>query len=1424
MVNINTNIGSLMAAKGMKVVQRNVDTASLRLSTGLRVNFSADDAAGLAVSNKMVSQIRGMEVALKNTSDGISLLQTAIAGMQNSLDIAQRMRELAIQSHNGVYVYEERLNLQQEVDELLGELNRIATHTKFNDVNLLDGTYDKDIRVGNTNPEIVRVTIDGMGINKHVEGESYATGHATQILSPIEYAIGTSEFGTPNTSYASGETDPRYLASATASGTSEFNLPANSQSTLISSSPSYLLEDLATGTSSFNIPAQSSASGVSTPFYHTFTNAEIRTGSISKTSTFTEVGFNNGDFSEGEATQNGNVVSIPGWDIYLENAFLDGRPFEIAGHQAPLDTSYPPSFTQEVTHLENEMRTQDINNFVQNGELVLDQKNQNSGLYASTGPGFHIARGPYVVSQAGVSLEAGDSVSFEWFGMAGGDAYDVYAYLVEETTGATVNLINASSPNSGTSTAQDGLGVNGWITQETTVNTAGSYKFVFIAGTFDRTGFRYSGNGLKIRNIDVTQANPPVQNEYKAAVTVQAVESDEVRISGTLLGSAELSKQTDPGGIYSILPTGVDFGKFNIDPLNGDIVSNQPLRYNDKNTYKFDIEYTGPNGVSHVENVTLRLTPHDEAYSQLTVQESNEVLIDPAALTSFQNFIDFENQRNAGQVLEFTLSAYSDNDGNPLNNGQLSDFTRFSIDPITGLIRSNGPLDFSLDSDYHFDITARAADGREFVNHVILNLEDTFSSTANFEVEETNRIKINLADLTASADFAQRYAGGTFSIPNSGLDNDIFSIVGNEIIANENFRIPNKGTYQFQLNYTDGVVQHTETVSINLTRFLQADSTLTALEAEQVGLSIDDLTHISNFASDDNYAGTFRLERYDNNDGNPANDGDADDVNEFYIANGTREIFSYNPLDFTAEDTFHFNVVYTASNGTEFKDRVILSLQDTLGSTAYLRVEEADQIIINIADLTATNTYSTLNPGGDFSIGLGSELFQIQGNQIVANKEFRKEDQGQYELELIYTHNGIQHVEQITVELTRFLQSQGTFTALEANTVNLSRDALTHLNDFANDNPGGSYSLSGPDANLFNVNSSGSIYSLNTLDFDTQQNYRVNLDYISDAGTFSSELTLNIQDTLSGQANLSCEEAQSIIVSGNLLQSLQAYAAKDGNQGSFELLEQGDHDLFTIAADGTLTSKGEVRMATKPVLDLFIQYSSNTIDNFVEHIQIALTPTSYDHSRSEFIAKESSEVIIVPQINQFLAAYAAEDNYAGRFEISQSPYTNQPDYNFFNIDSTGKISSKGQIDFEEDQREFEITVYYHHSSGQKKYTDFRRLDITNDKRDDNNLALEDLDITTRANAAEAAELLNKIIVRITASQAKLGAIQNRFTHNIENLNMNIMMANQANGRIIDADYAKESTYLARSQILEQAATDMLVKANQAKQNLLILLQ
>ena len=917
MVNINTNTGALMAARAAQFVQRNVDTAALRLSSGLRVNSSADDAAGLAVSNKMVSQLKGMGSALKNTSDGISLIQTATAGMQTSLEIAQRLRELALQSHNGVYVNGDRNNIQSEADELLGELNRVASHTKFNDINLLDGSYSQDMRVGNTNPEIVNVTIDGMGINKHIEGESYAFGNSTQILSPLEYAAGSSEFGSPNTSMALGEMNPVYLATSTATGTSSFNLPATSSAATTSSNPAYLTTDTASGSSSFDILAQSNATSTSNvEEYQAITNAEIRTASLSTASTFTSTGFTNGDFSDGTATQNGNIVSIPGWDIHLENAFLDGRSFDIGGFQAPTDTTYGPSFTQEVSHLSGNFQNTNLNDFVQNGELILDQG------AGSTNPGYHVARGPYVISQDAVTLEVGDSVSFDWYGLSGGDAYDVYGYLLNEDTGATINLLNQTSTTSYTSTEQEGLGSSGWISASNTINVAGIINLSLLPVRLTGLAGGYSGNGLKLRNVDVQQANPPPANELTARVTVQAVESDEVRIAGNLLTSAQTSATTDPGGTFSILPTGTDFSQFSINAATGDIASVGPLRYDTQQDYEFTVRYAGPGGVQHDETVILRLTPHDEASSVVTAQEAQQVVIDASDLPSFQKFIDFEASRGGGQVLTYTLSSYSDTDSNPANDGDPNDFTLFQIDSMTGQVTSNGELDFSVEEDYHFNITATAADGRTFVNHVILNLTDTVNSTASFSVEETDQIVLNISDLTSSSDFATRNPGGTYSI-GSGLDGSAFSVVGGQIIANSNFRIPNQSSYSFDLVYTSGADQHTERVTIDLTRFMQSDTQLTADESTQVTIARGAFTELDAFAASDSYGGAYRLERYDNADGNPANDGDADDFTQFAL-NSDGSVYATSALDFSVEETFHFNLVYRASDGREFTDRVIL--------------------------------------------------------------------------------------------------------------------------------------------------------------------------------------------------------------------------------------------------------------------------------------------------------------------------------------------------------------------------------------------------------------------------------------------------------------------------------------------------------------------
>ena len=138
---INTNVSSLTAQRNLSMSQSSLATSMQRLSSGLRINSAKDDAAGMAISDRMTSQIRGLNQAARNANDGISLAQTAEGAMGAAGDILQRVRELAVQSANASNSAGDRQALQQEVGQLVAELDRIAQNTEFNGQKVLDGTF-----------------------------------------------------------------------------------------------------------------------------------------------------------------------------------------------------------------------------------------------------------------------------------------------------------------------------------------------------------------------------------------------------------------------------------------------------------------------------------------------------------------------------------------------------------------------------------------------------------------------------------------------------------------------------------------------------------------------------------------------------------------------------------------------------------------------------------------------------------------------------------------------------------------------------------------------------------------------------------------------------------------------------------------------------------------------------------------------------------------------------------------------------------------------------------------------------------------------------------------------------------------------------------------------------------------------------------
>lgn len=192
---VNTNVSSLNARRQLFTSSIGLDTAFQRLSSGFRINSAADDAAGLQISDRMTSQIMGLDQAVRNANDGISLAQTAEGAMSEITTALQRIRVLAIQSQNGINSSSDRFALQKEVSALKSEISRVATTTQFGGVDILTGGYSAAFLVGANAGQYISVNISrngGYGFSGLTNGTDLtvvSASGASAALTTIDSAI-----------------------------------------------------------------------------------------------------------------------------------------------------------------------------------------------------------------------------------------------------------------------------------------------------------------------------------------------------------------------------------------------------------------------------------------------------------------------------------------------------------------------------------------------------------------------------------------------------------------------------------------------------------------------------------------------------------------------------------------------------------------------------------------------------------------------------------------------------------------------------------------------------------------------------------------------------------------------------------------------------------------------------------------------------------------------------------------------------------------------------------------------------------------------------------------------------------------------------------------------------------------------------------
>ncbi|MGZ3443650.1 MAG: flagellin N-terminal helical domain-containing protein, partial [Polyangia bacterium] len=181
---INTNINSLNAQRNLSTSQNSLATSMERLSSGLRVNSAKDDAAGLAIADRMNAQIRGTNVAIRNANDGISLAQTAEGALATVTDALQRMRELAVQAQNGTNGTSDRANLDTEYQALSAEITRIAAQTKFNGTAIVGaGAGAQVFQVGANNGDTLTITTTAVTT---VAGDLTTSGNASTAVAALD--------------------------------------------------------------------------------------------------------------------------------------------------------------------------------------------------------------------------------------------------------------------------------------------------------------------------------------------------------------------------------------------------------------------------------------------------------------------------------------------------------------------------------------------------------------------------------------------------------------------------------------------------------------------------------------------------------------------------------------------------------------------------------------------------------------------------------------------------------------------------------------------------------------------------------------------------------------------------------------------------------------------------------------------------------------------------------------------------------------------------------------------------------------------------------------------------------------------------------------------------------------------------------------
>ena len=1443
---INTNVGALTARTYAVKANESMQKSMERLSSGLRINSAADDAAGLAVANKMESQLRGMNMAIRNSQDGISLVQTAEAGMGEITNMIIRMRELAVQMNNGVYTDSDRQNAQLEVTALLSEIDKIADNTAFNDVKVLDGSYSADIRAGNTNAEIINVAVkrmktDALGGNTlavdslsvaqsaNVDTSAYRATKSIMNLTATESSnvtIKEADLSSEMVNFASGRTGTYSMAGQ---DSNLFNVvtDANGSTTF---ETQQALNHVATDSNSYSFSVTFTDSNTGETFTDdlslsiTDNTSAAAVKSSSSTMTVSEsqgIRFNAVDttLDPNDATNNSGdgALSTSLQSFVLADTATDGTvrgSFSLTGADA---SQFSISATGEVTAaIDFEANGSSAGNNAYAMNVVYTNASGDTFTESVTMNVTNSSEEVYTVNSPAIpsSVKQGD----------------VFSIVVNDGTNATTISATVGADSSSYSAGA----------VATALNAANAVLANPVGVTFaaDASG-----------NITTTYDDALGDIQDRRVVEITNGSSANAQISTALAAasSGATFSVTVGSDIYTArLATDATTGSYTMTNLLSDLNAVDKSGFADANKVSFEAGADGAINVRFDQQGTNTTTVSEVSYDAdgtVAAAVSREIMFNGADLAPA-----FAASDASGDAFTVTV-----------NDGTTATTTTFTAASGGAAITNVTDLAAQLNAATPTNSAAARAVTFSADNG---QLKVTFDTAGDDQNDYT--VTVGFTDANGSADDADL---GIATQLTAGVD----SLGGSGAAVNRGTRT------------TDDVEAGFSAAAIKFNAIEFETGTVTTATT-----GVNAVNQVSSF---DDAQGTGI--NFDSSLSAAVATAEAGDV--FKIAVGGASGATYEVTVGSQYSAGQYSLSALASDLTS-DDRssggTATARIQTLGASQSADILTAsstnDVITVRVSDGTNTETYAATLTGPAASMGaIATALNAVTATGTGDDVTFSADASGN----LVVTFDDLGEVPNDNTVTVQYADNGGgnSFAATAAAVTAVGTEGNNSSNVFndvsfsvsggelvATFNHNGAISganvdkaaLSnlafddGGDGNFMFVGSSAALQttganaisrvetvaapSLGSADFAVGDTLKVNVGATEVSHTLTATQAADLNSATNGgkigkiagylstaadtagaggtDANLlfsgvgndlrvtfESAGANTDVVSGlkidraevdkgtaqktsDGVNSLKAYSASEAGTGAVAE-NAGDY-----GRNNTATGNNTDAMATAQLGGSYAGgagattvAATSTITNIVEAAKVQV---GLDVLGSDFAAFRTA-------------------NANGEFTIGGT------DGSKFEVSREGVITNRAPMDFETTPN-FTFDVTYTAQDG-SSFTETVNLQLSNSQADAGD-HLINVSVSTQALAGDSIAILDKALNQVSAAQAELGAIQNRLQHNIDNLTMGAMLTETSKGRITDADFARETTQLSKQQILAQAATSMLAQANQSKQSVLSLLQ